>query len=110
MPEGGQFDRVGDYFAADERGAHTVGAHRDPVAYRDGVKFDRGRASVADTAFDVLGQVTQVIVARHDFDPGVRNTDERLGEIFVGISDRLHHRARWSPRRSVEEGAAVRAQ
>src|SRR5262245_47850902 len=110
MAEAGQFDRVGDYFAADERGAHAVGTHRDPVAYRDGGEFDWRRASIADTAFGVLGQVTQVIGARHDFDPGVSDTDERLGEIFVGVSDRLHHRARWSARRPVEEGAAVRAQ
>ena len=36
---------------------------------------------LAHAAFDVLGEVAQVVVARTDFDPGVGDADQRLLQI-----------------------------
>ena len=73
-----ELDRVGDHLAADERGAHALGAHRDAVGDRHRVELHRRAAGGADARLDVLGQRPQVQVARADFDPGVGDADERL--------------------------------
>ena len=95
-----QLDRVGDDFAAHERGAHPFGTHRDPVGDRDGVELHRRAAGAADALFHVDGEIAQVVVARTDLDPRVGDTDERLLEIGVGEADGLQHRARGSAMRA----------
>ena len=60
--------------------------------------------------FDVLGELAQMRSARHDLDPGVRDADQRLGEVFVGKTDRLEHRARGRPRRSIDQHTGIGAQ
>src|ERR1700704_1745295 len=39
-------------------------------------------------------EIAQVVIARADFNPGVRDADERLLEVAVGKADGLEHRAR----------------
>ena len=51
----------------------------------------------ADAVLHVHGQIAQVKIARADFDPGVRDADERLLQIGVGEADGLQHRARRRP-------------
>ena len=48
-----ELDRIGDHLAADERGAHPFGAHRDAVGDRDGVELHRRAAGGADAFLDV---------------------------------------------------------
>ena len=55
-PSADQLDRVGDDLAADERGAHALGAHGDAVGHRDGVELHRRAAGRADAILDVLGE------------------------------------------------------
>ena len=43
-----QLDRVGDHLAADQRGLHPLGAHRDAVGDRDRVELHRRAAGLAD--------------------------------------------------------------
>ena len=78
-----EFDRVGDDFAADQRGAHAVGAHGDAVRNGNRVELQRRAARCADAGAHVLRKFAKMVVARTDFDPGVRYADERLGEIVV---------------------------
>ena len=95
-----ELDRVGDHLAADERGAHPLGAHRDAIGDRHGVELHRRAAGGADPLLERDRQLAQVPVARPDFDPGVGDADERLGEVRVGKAGAFEHRAR---------GRAVRA-
>src|SRR5690606_2084671 len=46
---------------------------------------------LADPLPDVLGQLTQVVVARPDLDPRVRNPDQRAAQVVIGEADRLQH-------------------
>jgi hypothetical protein len=66
-----EFDRIGDHLAAHQRRFHSLGAHRDAVADRDGVELHRRSAGVPHAAFDLLGQLAQVVAARHRLDPRV---------------------------------------
>ena len=91
-----QFYRVGDDFAAHQRGLHAFGAHGLAIADGDGVEL-HGRAAGGTDAFLHLGrQAAQVKVARHGFDPGIGDADERLAQIVVRKADRLEHGARRS--------------
>src|SRR5580704_6388845 len=80
---GDKFDGVRNDFTADQRGAHTFGAHGDAIGDRDRVEFQGGATSGANALTYVLGKFAKVIIARANFRPGVGDTDERLGEIFV---------------------------
>ena len=53
---GDQLDRVGDDLAADQRGLHPCGAHRDAVGDRDRVELHRRAAGRPDPLLDVLGE------------------------------------------------------
>ena len=75
-----QLDRVGDHLAADQRGLHPLGPHRDPVRDRDRVELQRRAAGGAHALLDSLGEPAQVEVARHRLDPGVGDADRRLRE------------------------------
>src|SRR5207253_7420524 len=72
-------------------------SHGDTVRDRDRVVLDRGSAGRADTGLYLLREAAQVIIARHNLDPGVRNADQRASEIVIGKSHRLQHRAGWRP-------------
>ena len=88
-----ELDRVGDHLAADQRGAHPRGAHRDPVGDRDRVELHRRAAGGAHALLDVRRELAQVEVARTDLDPRVGDADERLRQIGVGVARAFEHRA-----------------
>ena len=98
-----QFDRIGDHFAAHQRGAHPFGAHGDAVGNGYGVELQRRSAGCADAGLHVDGKLSQVIVARANFDPGVRYADERLGEILVLESAGAQHGASTGTIRTVNQ-------
>jgi len=56
---------------------------------------------------DVLGERAEVVIAGPDLGPGVRDPDQRLGEIFVGKPDRFHHGAGRGAARAVGDKVAV---
>src|SRR6266404_9491852 len=58
-----KFYRVGDHFAADERGFHPFGAHGDAVGNRNRVELQRCAASFSDAIFYVLREFAEMIVA-----------------------------------------------
>ena len=88
-----QLDRVGDHFAADQRGLHALVSHRDPVAHRDADKFARRAPGFADTGLAELCQFVQAHIARGRLVPGACYADERLGEVRIAESHGSHKRA-----------------
>ena len=92
VPARHELDRVRDHLARDERGAHSLGPHRDAVRDRDRVELDGHPAGLADPALHVLGELPLVPVTRHRLDPRRRDTDERPGEVVVREADPLEHR------------------
>ena len=106
---GDQLDRVGDHLAADQRGLHALGAHRDAVGDRDGVELHRGAAGGADALLDLLGQAAQVEVAGHRLGPGVGDADDRPLQGLVVEADALQVGARLRPVRAVEDDPAAAA-
>ena len=84
-----QLDGIGDHFAADQRGLHALGAHGDAVADGDGVELHGRAAGGADAFLHLDGQLAQVVVAGHGFDPGVGDADDGLGKVVVGEPDGL---------------------
>ena len=106
---GHQLDRVGDHLAADQRGLHPLGAHRDAVGDGDGVELHRRPARGADALFDVLGEAAEVEVAGHRLGPGVGDPDRRPAEGVVVEPDALHVGARVGAVGAVEDDARARA-
>src|SRR5262249_26039502 len=53
-------------------------------------------------------QIAEVVVARPDLDPRVRDADERLAQVVVGEADGLQHRARRRARGTRGDHAARR--
>ena len=102
-----QLDRVGDDLAADERGAHALGAHRDAVRHRDGVELHRRAAGLAHAFLHLGGEAPQVEVARADLGPRVGDADQRLVQVGVGEADRLQHGARRGAARPFGQGMAL---
>ena len=107
MPARDQFDRVGDDFAADQRGLHPLRAHRDPVGDSDRVVLDGGPPSGPDARFDLLGQPPEVKVAGHDLDPGIRDPHQRPREVVVGEPHRFQHGARRCPAWTISQVVAL---
>jgi hypothetical protein len=89
-----QLDGIGDDLATDQRGLHAFGAHGDAVADGDGVELHGGATRGADAFLYLDGQLAQVVVARHGFDPGVGDSDDGLGEVCIGEPDAFQHGAR----------------
>nr|ABZ08895.1 hypothetical protein ALOHA_HF4000APKG5H11ctg2g13 [uncultured marine microorganism HF4000_APKG5H11] len=56
LAEGNKLDGVGDDFPADQRGLHTLGAHGDAVAHRDGAEFEWYPIFSAHAFFGRLGE------------------------------------------------------
>ena len=81
-------------------------AHRDAVADRDGVELHRRAAGGSHTLFHLHGKLAKIVVARHRFDPRVRDADDRLFQILVGESDSLEHGARRSTVPALRDGVA----
>ena len=102
-----EFDGVGDNLAADERSLHALRAHRDAVGNGDGVELHGGAASGANALFHLHGELAEVVVAWHGFNPGVGDTDDGLGEIFVGEPDGLQHGASGGAVASLGDGVAL---
>jgi hypothetical protein len=75
VPASGEFDRIGDQVARNQRGLHALGAHGDAVGNGDGVELHRRTTGSANAFLNRPGEFTQTQVARHCFDPGVGNAD-----------------------------------
>ena len=58
-------------------------------------------------AFTCVGQLAQVEVARHGFDPRVGDADDRLLQVLIGEADGLEHGARRSAVASLGDGVAL---
>ena len=89
-----KFDGIRNHFAADQRCPHSLRAHCDAVGNGNGVELQRRATGFADASFHVFSEFAQVIVAWPDFNPGVRDADQRLLEVGIVEADRLEHRAR----------------
>ena len=103
----GELDGVGDDLARDQRAAHPLGAHGDPVRHRDRVQLHARAARLADPCLDVHRQLALVEVARHRLDPGRRDADEGAGEVLVREADALEHRPGRRAVGAVGDGGAV---
>ena len=107
VADGGDFNGVGDDLAADQRGAHALGAHGDAVANGDGVDLHGSPAGGADAFLDALGHAPVVEVAGHGFDPLVRHADDGPGQICIGKADGLELGTGRRAGRAVGHGGAV---
>src|SRR5439155_1073068 len=107
VPAHDQLDGVGDGLAADERGLHALGAHRDAVRDGDRIELDRGPAGRPDPLLHLLGHLPMVPVARGDLDPAVRHADQRPLEVVVGEADGLEERAGRGAIGAIEDGPAL---
>ena len=94
---GDELDRVGDHLAADERGFHALGSHRDAVGHRNRVELHRRSACGPDAGLDLLRQAAVIVVTRHRLDPAVPDADQRLGQVRSAEADGPQHRPRRSP-------------
>src|SRR5438552_1336512 len=107
MAAGHQLDGIGDPVAADQRGLHALGAHRNAVGDRDRVELDRGTAVGADALGDLLRELAMIRVARRQLDPAVRDAYERPREVFVGEADGAKVRARGRAVGAVQQRATL---
>ncbi len=98
-----EFDRIGDDLAADQRRFHAFRAHRNAVRNGDRVELDRRPPRGSDPSLHTLRQTAQVEIARHDFNPGVRDTDERTRQVLVREPDGFQHCSRRRSARSLEK-------
>ena len=93
LAEGDQFDGVGDDFAADQGGFHSLGAHGDAVADGDGAELERYAVGGADAFLDALGEAVEVDVAGGDVAGEVGDGDEGFFHILLGDAHRHKHSA-----------------
>ena len=103
-----EFDRIGDHFARDERGLHALRTHRNTVGDGDRVEFHRRAACFADAALHVFGERAQVEIARHRFDPRVRDADDGFGEVLVAEPHGFEHGSRAGAVAPVRDNRAAR--
>ena len=102
-----QLDRIGDHFAAHQRGAHPRGSHRDPVGDRDGVELHRRAARGAHAVLERRRQLPQVQVARADLGPGIRDAHDGARQRVAVEARRPQHRTGPRPARPVRDRAAL---
>src|SRR6266478_837003 len=102
-----QLDGIGDNFPTNEGSAHAFRAHGDAVGDGYGVELERGTAGSANAVFDVLSELTEVIVARADFDPSIRHSHERLGEILIAQSTSAKHGASRRSMGAIDQGVTA---
>ena len=102
-----QFDRVGDDFAADERGLHAFRAHGDAVVDGDGVEFKGRTACGANAFFDFGGQPAQMEIARADFGPRVGDAHKGLTHVSIVVAHGFEHAARRGAAGTIGYGRGV---
>ena len=107
IPARYQFNRVGDNLTAHKRGTHALCAHGDTVGDGDGIELHRSPAGFTYPALNPSGKLTQMIVARTNFRPGIRNANNGTTKVFVCESHCLEHGARRSPAWSFGNRRAV---
>ena len=98
-----EFDGVRNDFPTDQRSLHPFGPHGNAIGNGNGIVFDRRAAGCSDACLDPFRQAAQMVVARHDFDPGIRDADKRPRKILVGESHGFHHRAGRRPSGAVRQ-------
>src|SRR5262249_18686500 len=86
-----QLDRVGNHCAVDKRFFPALCAHKSAGGPGFGVVFDRRPPRGADASLPPPRQPPQMKVARHDFDPGIGDTNDRARKILIGKSDGFQH-------------------
>ena len=91
LPTAHQLNGVGNHFAAHQRCAHAFGSHSLAIADGNRVELHRGAARGANALFHLRRDPPQVEVARHGFNPGVGDSNQRLGEVFARESDCFKH-------------------
>ena len=94
----------------DERGAHALGAHRDAVDDRDGVELDGRAAGLADALLDVLGEWRRCTLHGMISIQVLATPTSGLARSSSVETDRLEHRARGRPRRSIDQHTGIGAQ
>src|SRR5271156_1203322 len=102
-----QFDRIGNYFARNQRSLHAFGAHGDAVGNGDSVELDWSAAGSANSGLHMFGQLAQMKIAGRHFSPGVGARDERAREIRVGEAGSLQHGAGRSARYTLLDGVTL---
>jgi hypothetical protein len=88
-----ELDRVGDDLAGNQGGFHALGAHGDAVGDGDRVEFNGSAAGGADALLYLFREGAEMEIAGRDFRPGIGDGDQRAGEIGVGETGGLQHRA-----------------
>ena len=88
----GQFDRIGDDLAADQRGLHALMAHGDAVGHRDGGEFPRRAPGRGDAVLHRLGLTVQGDIAGRGLVPRRGHADQRLGDLFLGHAHGVEER------------------
>ena len=88
-----ELDRVGDPVARRQRGAHALGAHRDPVGDRDRVEEERQHAQRPQLVASRDGELVEVHVAGRDPVPGRRHAGLRQLQVLGRPAHRAQHRA-----------------
>ena len=104
-----ELDRVGDDFAADERGLHPLMPHRDTVGDGDRVEAARHAAIGNNALARGVSLEIERGVARRAVVAGAGNCDEGLGDILFGNAHRIIIAAVWSTLRSDGNVAAGKA-
>ena len=93
MTAGDQLDGICNHLPTDEGRFHAFRAHGNAVGYSDGIVLNRGAAGRSDPGLHPFGQAAKVIVARHDFDPGIGDADQGAFKVGIREADRFQHGA-----------------
>ena len=89
MAAHGEFDRIGDDFAADQAGLHPLMAHGDAVGDGDGVEAARHAAAFLDTGAGDVGLMIERGVAGRAVVTGGCDADEGAGDFLRGQAHRV---------------------
>jgi hypothetical protein len=89
MAAHGQFHRVGDDIARDERGFHALMAHGDAVGHRDGAEFTRRAMGCGDALLHGLRLAHERDVAGRSFVPAGGHADQRLANLVLRQTHRV---------------------
>ena len=89
----GEFDRVGDEVARDERGLHALVTHGDAVGHGDRAKLARCARRRGDALLDRLRLPHQRDVAGGGLVPAGGDADERLVDLLLRQAHRVEIRA-----------------
>ena len=84
-------DGIGDDFPRNQRVAHPLGAHGNPVGYRNRIEDDALAAGLVCARTGQFRQPADMHVAGRHHAPGGGNADLRFGEVFILETDRAQH-------------------